>query len=71
MVETHTIHNVPTVAEMYQNNFYVEALQQLLEYYLKMAPRAKIEKVKIELQEYFGKGPTQLHASRELTKAQM
>ena len=38
---------------------------------LKMDPTARTKKIKKTLQEYFGKRATQLHASRELTKAQM
>ena len=38
---------------------------------LKLDKNMKEEKIKKILQEYFGERPTQLHASRELTKAQM
>ena len=38
---------------------------------LKIDPTTRANKIKIKLQEHFIERPTQLHASRELTKAQM
>ena len=38
---------------------------------LKMNPATRANKIKKKLQEHFGERPTQFHASRELTKAQM
>ena len=38
---------------------------------LKIDPTTRANKMKKKLQEHFRERPTQLHASRELTKAQM
>ena len=56
-------------------NLYKELLRRnagtVMTILLKIDPTTRADKIKKKLQEHFGERPTQLHAPRELTKAQM